>query len=162
MNCTNCGGGLRLVGNRTYFRCPYCEAFHFPEETEDGVAAIGDPSRLSCPICTDPLTVAAVSGQEVRYCPGCRGILASNATFGKIVAARRTELGSHLPIPEAFEQEELRRRVNCPRCSQTMEAHPYHAGGNAVIDTCSRCHLIWLDAGELAVIARYPARGANV
>jgi hypothetical protein len=36
-----------------------------------------------------------------------------------------------------------------------MEAHPYFAGGNAVVDTCERCQLIWLDAGELAIIERY-------
>jgi hypothetical protein len=36
-----------------------------------------------------------------------------------------------------------------------MEAHPYFGGGNAVVDTCDRCNLIWLDAGELAVIERY-------
>ena len=36
-----------------------------------------------------------------------------------------------------------------------MEAHPYFGGGNAVVDTCEHCGLIWLDAGELAVIERY-------
>ena len=39
-----------------------------------------------------------------------------------------------------------------------MDTHPYHAGGNAVIDTCDRCRLVWLDAGELTVIGRYPGR----
>jgi Zn-finger nucleic acid-binding protein len=27
-----------------------------------------------------------------------------------------------------------------------------------VIDTCHRCHLIWLDAGELSVIGAYQGR----
>ena len=161
MNCPNCGGGLLPVGNRSYFKCPYCETFHFPEETEDGVALLDRPSKLICPVCADPLTVAAVGGQEVRYCEGCRGILVGTESFPSIVETRRAELGTQ-PRCEPFAPEELRRRVDCPRCGATMETHPYHAGGNAVIDTCSACDLIWLDAGELAVIARYPAHAAMV
>jgi Zn-finger nucleic acid-binding protein len=36
-----------------------------------------------------------------------------------------------------------------------MDTHPYFGGGNAVVDTCERCGLIWLDAGELPIIERY-------
>lgn len=40
-----------------------------------------------------------------------------------------------------------------------MENYAYAGGGNAVVDACDRCRLIWLDAGELAAIANYlPAR----
>ena len=42
-----------------------------------------------------------------------------------------------------------------------MDTHPYHAGGNAVIDTCDRCRLVWLDAGELTVIGSYQSRSWN-
>jgi Zn-finger nucleic acid-binding protein len=158
MNCANCGGGLRPVGNRPYFRCPYCQTFHFPEETGDGVAVVEGEVRYSCPVCSDPLTRAAVGGHEVAYCRVCRGFLAANATFGRIVHLKRAENGSREHVPVPFAPEELRRRVSCPRCRKPMDTHPYHAGGNAVIDTCSRCHLVWLDAGELTVIGRYPAR----
>ena len=40
MNCANCGGGLRPVGNRNYFRCPYCETFHFPDETDVNIITV--------------------------------------------------------------------------------------------------------------------------
>jgi hypothetical protein len=36
-----------------------------------------------------------------------------------------------------------------------MDTHPYSGGGNAVVDTCEECGLIWLDAGELAIIERF-------
>jgi Zn-finger nucleic acid-binding protein len=36
--------------------------------------------------------------------------------------------------------------------------HPYYGPGNVVIDTCSRCDLIWLDFGELKQIADAPGR----
>ena len=29
-----------------------------------------------------------------------------------------------------------------------MLTHPYYGPGNIVLDTCSQCDLVWLDAGE--------------
>jgi len=158
MNCTNCGAAMRPVGNRSYFRCPYCETSEFPEETADGVAVIGEDSEFDCPVCGKRLAAASIDGQAVCYCAACRGFLTENATFGEIVRKRRAESGSVSPVCEPFVTEELRRRIACPSCQRRMDAHPYHAGGNAVIDTCDRCRLVWLDAGELTVIVRYPAR----
>jgi Zn-finger nucleic acid-binding protein len=43
-----------------------------------------------------------------------------------------------------------------------MDNHPYHAGGNAVIDTCHRCRVVWLDAGELTVLGKYQSRSGPV
>jgi Zn-finger nucleic acid-binding protein len=161
MNCVNCGAGLQPVGNRNYFRCPYCETFHFPAETEDGIAVVGRETQHGCPVCAKPLTTAAIDGHEVSYCKVCRGFLADNATFSRIVQLKRAKNSSPaVPIP--FEQDELKRRVSCPSCKKPMDTHPYHAGGNAVIDTCHRCRLVWLDAGELTVLGRYQSRSGPV
>ncbi len=160
MNCVNCGGGLKPVGNRPYFRCPYCETFHFPEELADGVAVVGGATDHDCPGCAERLTHAAVEGHAVGYCRACRGFLAPNATFNQIVQLKRARNGPtpHVALP--FAPEELRRRVNCPECRKPMDTHPYHAGGNAVIDTCHRCCLVWLDAGEITVLGRYVGKSA--
>jgi Zn-finger nucleic acid-binding protein len=158
MNCTNCRGGLQQMGNRPYFRCPHCETFHFPNETADGIDVIGEESHFDCPICAEPLASAAADGQPVLFCEGCRGFLVNNATFGIIVQKRRSERKPVAASFEPFSPDELHRRIACPNCKRRMDTHPYHAGGNAVIDTCAPCRLVWLDAEELAVIARYPAR----
>jgi Zn-finger nucleic acid-binding protein len=163
MNCLNCGAGLKPVGNRNYFRCPYCETFHFPEETEDGVAVVGGDTQYACPVCAQQLTRAAIDGHDVSYCRVCRGFLASNSTFGRIVQLKRAKNASASPpVPVPFAPEELKRRVKCPCCRKPMDTHPYHAGGNAVIDTCHRCHVVWLDAGELTVLGRYQSRSGTV
>ena len=158
MNCANCGGGMRPVGNRPYFRCPYCETFHFPQELADGVAVVGGEAKHACPVCEQTLTHAAVDGHAVEYCGACRGFLAPNATFSKIVQLKRARHGSAPPAAIPFDRDELKRRVKCPGCRKPMDTHPYHAGGNAVIDTCPRCWLVWLDAGEITVLGSYPAR----
>lgn len=162
MNCENCGGGLRPVGNRNYFRCPYCETFRFPDETGDGVAVVGGDAPHACPVCTQPLANAAVDGHAVGYCRVCCGFLASNAAFGTVVRGKRARPAGEPPVPVPFDPAELRRRVHCPGCRGPMDTHPYHAGGNAVIDTCPRCRLVWLDAGELTVIGSYRGRSAAV
>lgn len=161
MNCDNCGGGLKPVGNRSYFRCPYCETFQFPEVSKDGIAALGTDSEFDCPVCSDPLVEAAIDGHIVAYCSSCCGFLAENGVFGYIVQKRRAAQPRTSPDCQPFSPEELRRRIACPRCRRTMDTHPYHGGGNAVIDTCGRCRLVWLDAEELTVIVRYPARVAR-
>jgi Zn-finger nucleic acid-binding protein len=158
MNCRTCGGVLKPVGTRNYFRCLYCTNFHFPEETGDGVAIVGGDSNFLCPVCEQLLTLGTIEGKDVCYCRNCRGFLANNMTFGDVLRTKRSRNAELEYVPMPFAQEELQRRVKCPGCRNLMDTHPYHAGGNAVIDTCHRCHLIWLDAGELTVLGKYPDR----
>jgi Zn-finger nucleic acid-binding protein len=158
LNCTNCGAALQPVGNRPYFRCGHCLTFHFPQETEDGVTVVGDPADSDCPVCDERLTHATIFGHPVGYCLKCRGFLATNRTFGRVVQLKRANQVPHPQVPLPFAADELRRRVKCPRCRKPMDTHPNHGGGNAVIDTCHRCQLVWLDAGELTVIGSYQGR----
>jgi Zn-finger nucleic acid-binding protein len=158
LNCVNCGGGLQPVGNRNYFSCPYCQSFHFPETTPDGVTVLGEDTKYDCPVCEEKLVAATIHGDRIRYCQRCRGFLADNPSFGRIVHRKRAAQQSSTHVPVPFSPAELKRRVKCPRCRKLMDVHPYHGGGNAVIDTCYRCHLIWLDAGEVSVIGEYPGR----
>jgi Zn-finger nucleic acid-binding protein len=162
MNCPNCGAALQPVGNRSYFRCPYCETFHFPVETGDGIAVIGGETQHDCPVCSKTLTRAAIEGHAVEYCGTCRGFLASNESFALLVLLKRARSNPAPQVPIPFARDELKRRVNCPCCRKAMDTHPYHAGGNAIIDTCFRCQVVWLDAGELNVIGSYKSRSGTV
>jgi Zn-finger nucleic acid-binding protein len=155
MNCPGCGAAMQLAGNRRHFRCDHCGNFHFPQETGDGVVPLGDPASTGCPVCQLPLKSALIDGESVNHCERCRGFLTWTATFGRIVTERRKRQGPHERVTEPFDPAELRRALKCPGCHKRMEAHPYFGGGNAVVDTCDRCELIWLDAGELAIIERY-------
>ena len=160
MNCPNCGAGMKPVGNRPYFRCPYCETFHFPQEMADGVAVVGGDTPRDCPVCAEPLTHAAINGHAVEYCTTCRGFLAMNATFNQIVQLKRSRNGGTPPVAIPFDRAELKRRIKCPACRKPMDTHPYAGGGNAVIDTCDRCCVVWLDAGEITVLGSFPAKAS--
>jgi Zn-finger nucleic acid-binding protein len=155
MNCPGCGAALVPVGNRDHLHCPYCSRRHFLAETDEGLHVIGEPSGYDCSLCRIPLVSATVEGEAVCYCPQCRGFLTGTAAFGRLVTERRRRARSQERTGAPFDRKELRRVITCPACRKRMETHPYGGGGNAVVDTCDRCGLIWLDAGELAVIESY-------
>ena len=155
MNCPGCGAAMPRAGNRPHFHCAACDLYHFPEETGDGVTVAGEPVGAACPVCRLPLQSGLIEDETVCYCGRCRGFLAPMDAFGRIVGKRRSRHGSHEQRTEPFDPAELRRVLMCPDCGGRMDAHPYSGGGNAVVDACESCNLIWLDAGELAVIERY-------
>jgi Zn-finger nucleic acid-binding protein len=155
MNCPDCGAAMEVVANRNYFRCSHCGNCEFPEETGDGVRVLSDPSGLNCPVCAKPLQAAIIEGEPVAYCARCRGFLTHLPTFGSIVQKRRALRGRHQEVPHLIDREELKRAIHCPSCQLRMDTHPYFGGGAAVVDTCEQCQLIWLDAGELAIIERH-------
>lgn len=41
--------------------------------------------------------------------------------------------------------------MKCPRCGAALEERQYH---HAVVDVCSKCGGMWLDAGEIEIIGK--------
>ena len=155
MNCPRCGAAMRPAGNRPHFHCSACDVYHFPEETGDGVTVVGEPVGAACPVCHLPLQSGMIEDETVCYCDHCRGFLTPIDAFGRMVGKRRSRHGPHEQRAEPFDHTELERVLACPDCGGRMDAHPFSGGGNAVVDACESCNLIWLDAGELAIIERY-------
>jgi Zn-finger nucleic acid-binding protein len=155
MNCPDCDAASEPVGDRNDLHRPEC-GLPSPTESADGLAVVGEPIGAAlCPVCRLPLVSAQIADETVCYCRQCRGFLAKNDTFAVIVTKRRALHGPHEQRTDPFDAAALGRVLTCPSCQQRMETHPYFGGGNAVVDTCEGCGLIWLDEGELAVIERY-------
>lgn len=163
MNCLNCAAPLELVANGSHFFCPYCESRHFPtalEDSDDGIVATGKPGQHECPCCDDfqALHIGLLEKVRVEYCPRCRGTLMPSESFPIILGRRRRRNAYRDPAPTPLDPTELQRRLPCPECRRNMDVHPFHGPGNAVIDSCHRCRLIWLDHGEFAVLETAPGR----
>lgn len=161
MNCPNCGAPMNLVRGRDYFSCDYCATFQFataPTIGSDGVRVFEQLSGMQCPFCATELHEAAVEGHRVLHCERCNGVLTTNDEFLPIVRKMRARAKPADRTPTAIQPEELKRQVDCPNCRRTMDTHPYYGPGAVVVDTCARCHLIWLDKGELNVIRTAPGR----
>lgn len=162
MNCRNCGAAMQPVGGAAYFRCTHCGTFEFPTTNDDRVATLNEVTNFPCPVCEKSLGKAAVEGHAACFCHTCRGVLTTNDQFTGILLKLRAEYADRPSVPRSIDPVELRRRVGCPKCRRVMDAHPYGGGGNVVIDTCHRCHLIWLDAGEMETIARHKSKGGTL
>jgi len=152
MKCQNCAANMTLMEEKNYFFCNFCGGFHFPEENSEGLVVLQDAvDDLSCPVCKTGMSLASIADHRLLHCTNCRGVYIANTTFRQIVDALRAE--SNGPgTPRPIDQKEYERDVNCPACERRMETHPYYGPGAVVIDSCSACHMIWLDHGELKIV----------
>ncbi len=164
MNCHHCGAPMTLYADRGYAFCEHCGSFHFPEPTGEGIRALGEArDDLHCPLCHEPLLVAALDDRyPAYYCQACRGLLLVRASFRGVVQLRRSRAAGPGVAPRPLDRTELARQVSCPACGRTMGTHPYLGPGNVVIDTCSTCDLIWLDHGELSEMIEAPGSDRGV
>ena len=159
MNCKNCGAPMILVRDRDYFICEYCDSFHFPSESPDGIRILDEsPDNVICPVCHIKLHRASIDRYPGLHCEKCRGTLIDQSSFGEIVKYRRARSTRPPARPQPLNQREFERQTGCPYCGATMDAHPYYGPGNIVVDTCRDCRVIWLDYGELAKVINAPGR----
>lgn len=161
MNCNNCGAPLRPVAGRDHFCCEHCSTYHFPSELADSadrITPLYELSEIECPTCMAPLMHGALDGARVLFCETCRGILSESESFAHVVRQRRQEFDGADATPQPLDHSQLSRKLACPQCRRAMETHAYYGPGNAVVDSCAACRVIWLDHGELAAIERAPGR----
>ena len=161
MNCRNCGAAMDLMAARHYFYCRHCGSFHFPEVVDEGIRVLERSPAVEqrCGVCRASLATAVLDdGYSARYCERCRGVLLPRAQFAEAVQKRRWWARTPPAPPVALDRRELERSIKCPGCSQAMATHPYYGPGNVVLDTCSRCDLVWLDFRELTQITDAPGQ----
>ncbi len=153
-SCSQCGAALRIDVQRGVFVCDHCGS-----EQPVPAAAVNvellTATTAPCPNCSTSLSTARLDGYPVLCCPGCFGLLIEMNRFTTVIAAARvSERRARLALPRR--QDPGERILRCPQCLQPMISHLYAGPGNVVIDSCERCLVNWLDAGELYRIAAAP------
>lgn len=146
---------MRLKDDADYLICDYCETPHFPDPNSDGVRVL-IPSEFACSLCSVTLMHASVARERIYYCERCRGMLIAMGIFPEIVEDLRSRREVSIDAAHAPDWRDLDRRMQCPKCKQTMDTHPYGGPGNIIIDTCEPCAQNWLDYGELDRVVRAP------
>jgi Zn-finger nucleic acid-binding protein len=146
---------MRLKPDMESYKCDYCQSTYFPDKSDDGVRALGDPVDENCPLCNIPLVHAVLAKNPILYCTGCKGMLILMGMLEGLIEELRDEHGAGA-APVAADKEDLQCKINCPQCHRPMDAHLYAGPGNAVIDSCEDCCLIWLDRGVLMRIVHAP------
>lgn len=136
--------------------CGHCGS---SEQLSDIAALIetGEVDERKCPTCQTALSNGRLDGRPLLFCQCCEGVLVEMGNFVAVIDAARARVEQSGAVPPR-RQSPGDRTINCPSCQSSMLSHFYGGPGNLVIDTCERCHLNWLDPGELRRIAR-AARG---
>jgi Zn-finger nucleic acid-binding protein len=149
---------MRLEDDKDFLVCDYCGNIHAGETSEEGVRVLGENAPSNCPVCSIAMVHAAVDAQRILYCKRCRGMLVRMDIFLSLVEDLRSKRDMAAQIVFPVNAKDLGRSIPCPRCCQDMDSHVYGGGGNAVIGSCERCEVNWLDHGALDRIVRAPDR----
>ena len=150
MNCPSCGAPMHLKPDMESFRCDYCQSVYFPEKNEEGVRVLDEQSDQACPICNLPLVEAAMGKTRILYCAKCHGMLIAMLVLPSLIDELQADSGGRATaVQPASDIEDLRRKIDCPKCHHAMDAHFYAGPGGVIVDSCEECCLIWLDRGGL-------------
>lgn len=155
MNCPACGAPMHLTGGNASLRCDYCKTVVVVAPDDTGVQFVDQAPEFTCPADSAPLWNAVVSHVAIRACKQCHGLLVTMGAFEDLIVNMRAEHPETVEPPPA-NPDDLKRKYLCPQCHRAMDTHFYFGGGRAVISTCERCELHWLDAGVLMRIVRAP------
>jgi Zn-finger nucleic acid-binding protein len=146
---------MRIERGQALLVCSHCGS------QQELPAIVGHLELLSetssaCPICSTPLSNSRLEGHPLLCCARCFGMLIEMSRFVTVIGLVRTHTphSSRAALPRR--QNPGDRHLECPMCRQPMVGHLYGGPGNVVIDTCERCLVNWLDAGELRRIATAP------
>lgn len=122
----------------------------------DGVQPLEVPTEMVCPRCSIELLGGKLDEFPVAFCPTCFGVLIDHEGVGTVIAIRRADYQGHDRTPPAADLEALETESDCPNCGEQMEVYFYGGPGNVVMDGCRRCHMVWMDNGEITSIVRAP------
>jgi len=106
-------------------------------------------------VCQSTLWKSVLATIELDACKKCHGLLVPMGDFEVLVEKMRG-LHAEREFPGPVDETDLQRKVTCPKCHQRMDTHYYFGGGHALMSTCERCELHWLDGGMLMRIVRMP------
>jgi Zn-finger nucleic acid-binding protein len=116
---------------------------------------------MKCRKCNEVMVLIQADGVRYRECPGCFGRLIGNLDLKKVLRATTTAGESEAQQSDAIvdlaalvTESDTKQEIRCPRCLEPMGKGRLHQLVPVVVDTCKKCQMTWLDAGELKLIQR--------
>ena len=114
---------------------------------------------MNCPACSNELTTVDYEGVKVETCKSCQGEWLDSDELGKIVKLREVKFDedTRRAIAAAagikgVKLETVDRDLACPKCEGTTDALNYGGDTGIILDRCTSCKGMWLDADELEKI----------
>jgi Zn-finger nucleic acid-binding protein len=153
--CDSCGAPLRVDRETGFLVCDHCGSLKEAPGPIEHLEMLSETAS-DCPVCGAHLSNARLEGLSLLCCARCYGMLIDMDQFATVIDALRAAEPRTFRIALPRRQNPGERLIRCPTCGDAMLSHVYGGPGNVVIDTCERCHVNWLDPGELRRIAVAP------
>lgn len=111
---------------------------------------------MNCPNCRTPLSTIDYEGIQIETCRSCGGEWLDSDELLHVTRAREARFSpeerraiAESTTIEGVVLKDVDHDLICPKCGSTSD--PVNYGGNTglIIDRCTTCHGIWLDADEL-------------
>ena len=110
------------------------------------------------PGCREEMEFCELQSSQFAGCPSCNALLFQQPVFAKLTLHLRTKAALPKLVPAPMDSAQLTIERSCPTCGARLETHAFCGPGNAVIDTCFPCGVIFLDAGELSKLVSAPGK----
>jgi hypothetical protein len=116
-------------------------------------------NSMNCPRCKATLKTIDYEGIRIETCSKCEGEWLDADELKHITKARevRFDENERRAIAAAtgitgVELKDVDDDLRCPKCSGQTDPINYGGDTGIIIDRCTDCHGIWLDAGEIEKI----------
>ena len=126
-------------------------------EFDEGGVLVSRPAGVTCPACETELIIGGIESCKFAGCPVCHGMLFQQDVFAMLLRHLRGA-SKAVATPTPIDLDELKVKRSCCGCGLPLETHSFAGPGNAVIDSCTRCGLVWLDQGEFSKLVHAPGR----
>lgn len=111
---------------------------------------------MKCPNCNSGLKTISYEGIQIETCPGCEGEWLDEGELANVNRARerRFDKEERRAVTQAtkiksVKLDDVDRDLTCPKCGGQTDAVNFGGNSGIIIDRCTSCGGIWLDAGEL-------------
>ena len=107
-----------------------------------------------CPKCHVPMKVKRYMDRNIGVCSQCEASLISQKDISYVLGKLYDFLKQNIDFKGKVEAiPDKLQRIHCPECHQEMDQHGYMESRQVIIDVCKDCGFIFVDKGELGVMA---------
>lgn len=101
-----------------------------------------------CPKCATQLQEGSLANQVIDRCMSCGGLWLDESELGAIVRQMSPPASEVKSAPTVA-------GLCCPDCEIGLESHNYAHDSGHLINKCEACGGVWLEKGQLELIAQY-------
>lgn len=110
---------------------------------------------MDCPRCNSALTEGKYENEQAMLCQSCSGVLIKQRSLPKVLNKFTADLYSSIgpdfispPLPDKG------ATTQCPDCTAKMDYYGYMGSNKVMIDCCTECNWLWVDAMEFSAMAK--------